>query len=161
MWCDDFDIDLPKVFPEALELLGDTADVKLFTHGHETGGKLNHPSVWNGQQTMIAFFGFYGPCKPDWYSTNEPIVECTFWEAMRDCWPHTYGLFVSPGIDQEHRLVFDSFELRDQFQTIMWHLRKWGKQDSQKLARAKENVLTVIKRSVFEMETLCQIARLS
>ena len=35
-WSDDFDMDLPKIIPEARERLGKYADLELVTHGHTT-----------------------------------------------------------------------------------------------------------------------------
>ena len=89
MWCDTFDADLLKVVPGTEEALGEAAGVLLLTRGHETGGKLNHPSVWNDHAGMLAFFWTPG-CEhlgcPGGYVTDAPVVACTFLEAVRDAW---------------------------------------------------------------------------
>lgn len=120
MWCDDFDMDLPKVIPDAKAQLGDMAGVELWTHGGETYGSLNHPCVWNHDDGLIAFFGFKSPRKPEVYWTNRPMVRCTFWEAVRDAWPHGLIMLV------EGRAVLDTNALWPRFQRIMWDLRGWG-----------------------------------
>lgn len=120
MWCDDFDMDLPKVIPDARDLLGDMADVKLSTHGHTTYGALNHPSVWNCEDGPVAFFGFRSPRKPKSYWTNAPTVRCTFWQAVRDAWAHSYIMAV------EGRPVLDTNGLYPRFERIMYDLRGWG-----------------------------------
>jgi hypothetical protein len=63
-WSDDFDMDLPKVIPDAKAALGDVADLELVTHGHTTHGRLNHPSCWNHSLGLVAWFGRRDPMKP-------------------------------------------------------------------------------------------------
>jgi hypothetical protein len=100
MWCDTFDADLLAVVPAATEALGDAAGLELLTHGHATDGKLNHPSVWNGDGGMLAFFWTPG-CehlgRPGrlGYWTDEPVIGCTFTEAVRDAWSHTYVIVIN------------------------------------------------------------------
>lgn len=119
MWCDDFDADLLKVVPGAAEALGAAADIRLWTHGNETNGKLNHPSVWGSDIGMIAFFGFSPAAtgKPDGYYTDRPTIECTFLEAVRDCWVHTYGIVV------HHQTVWRS--TWGPFEVLMYDIRGW------------------------------------
>jgi hypothetical protein len=95
-WSDDFDMDLLKVLPETPAILGELGDVLLYTHGHETHGRLNHPSVWNGDLGMLAFFGTAREgFTPGGYVTDAPVVECTALEAFRDAWPHQYLIIVN------------------------------------------------------------------
>lgn len=89
-WSDDFDMDLPKVVPGTRDLLGDLADLVLFTHGGSTHGRLNHPTVWNTEVGTTAFVGLQCPVKPAPYVTMDPVVECTLWELVRDAWAHDY-----------------------------------------------------------------------
>ncbi len=89
MWCDRFDGDLYALVPQAREVLAPLAEVKLWTHGHETDGKLNHPSVWNHDRGFVAFFGLAAqPPQPGFYYTGEPLVACTLEEAVRHLWAH-------------------------------------------------------------------------
>lgn len=131
MWCDDFDMDLPKVLPDALELLGDTAAVELLTHGHTTHGVLNHPTVWNGDLGLEAYFGFRHTGKPEICWTRDAIVRCTFWEAMRDAWPHGFVMLVGG------RPILDAGRLRPAFDAIMWQTRGWQGASEAKAARAR------------------------
>ena len=145
MWCDDFDMDLPKVFPEAREIVGDLADIELWTTGHETNGTLNHPDVWNGDTTMLAFFGFRDPARDmTFYVGSGSPVRCTAWEVFRDAWPHSYGLHV------EQYLIWDTLQLRRQFETIMYDLRKWSRAPAKELARARSGVMRSLKTAVDE-----------
>lgn len=52
-WSDDFDMDLLKLWPNLRNELGSLADVKMWTVGGESLGRLNHPTIWN---THGAFF---------------------------------------------------------------------------------------------------------
>src|SRR4051812_12912554 len=95
-WSDTFDLDLLKAIPGVEELLGETADIPLFTHGHIAGAdqpdafRLVHPACWHTTRGLAAFFGFKDPAKPSAFYTSDPVVECTFLEALRDAWVHTY-----------------------------------------------------------------------
>lgn len=156
MWCDDFDMDLLKVFPETPELIGDLALVKLHVNGHVgKDGTLNHPSVWNGHHAMEAYFGFYDPGVPHGYITNEPVVDCTFLEALRDCWPHHYAMIIS-GV-----IVWNSFDLDREFMTLMYDLRGWLKKKPQEIARCRENVIDSLKGARAIMKRLAEEAHVA
>lgn len=123
-WSDDFDMDLPNLVPLD-EILGDTANVRLWTHGNTSHGRLNHPAVWpvrNGLG-MEAFFGLSpeNTGKPDWYSCDWPVVECTWREAVRDAWPHTYIVVVGG------REVWNTCRLHSTFVKLMFDLRGWSR----------------------------------
>lgn len=119
-WSDDFDMDLLKLLPDLEEILGDAADVVLCTYGGTSHGRLNHPSCWNTSSGLAAFFGFRDAAKPESFSAGDrELVRCTFEEAIRDCWPHTYVMLV------ERRPIFDSQKLRRDFDLLMSHRRKW------------------------------------
>lgn len=120
MWCDDFDMDLPKVIPGVRDAVGDAGDIVLFTYGHTTHGTLNHPSVWNTGEGTIAFFGFTSPAAPGGFATSSPVVECTGWEFFRDLWVHGTAAYV------ERFLVWKSEDLEADFENIMWNVRGWG-----------------------------------
>ena len=144
-WSDDFDMDLLKVFPDFAAELGETADVTVWTLGHTTFGRLNHPSVWN---THGAYLWLE---KPDlerdakgWVSvggcvTDNPLVECTWLEWLRDCWVHDFNFVMLPmgGLVQCHRSV--------DFQKIMYRMRGWeSAQNAAAMKReeqARENCL--------------------
>lgn len=151
MWCDDFDMDLPKVLPEYIDVLGDFADVVLYTHGHQEDGKLNHPSVWNGDQTMLAFFSFTPVgFKSNMHYTPDPVVRCTFNEVIRDCWPHNYAIilnvFCGASVGWRSIKVWDTFqpELQEPFFDIMYHLRGIRRLPTRKIDDHKVFVLRTL-----------------
>lgn len=148
MWCDDFDMDLFRVLPEARELLAPVAAVELCTHGGETRGKLNHPSAWSHNAGLVAFFGFKDPHKPAFYSTQHPIVRCTFEEAVRDLWSHALLMLV------EGQPVWDSQRVQGEFNLLMYHLRGWTVRDEQEVAQAKARVLDSIRGGVHRLQVV-------
>ncbi|HWP53619.1 MAG TPA: hypothetical protein VN476_05755 [Pyrinomonadaceae bacterium] len=126
-WSDDFDMDLLKVFPNTLELLGDTADEKVWTVGHDSFGRLNHPVVWN---THGAYVWLDKPNlrrdKHGWFNidscvSDDPEIECTWLELLRDQWVHSFAFILLPV-----RVQFPSPSYRD-FERIMYDLRGWHK----------------------------------
>lgn len=148
-WSDAFDMDFPKIFPEARALLGELADVEMSTTGHTTFGRLNHPAVWNGDHTMLAFFTFYRPRRPTGaerpagYVTGgaDHFVRCTAWEMFRDAWAHSYCIHVA-------RIpVWDTFALSQEFETIMWHMRGWGRTTIEN-SRARKSAWSSYERAV-------------
>lgn len=124
-WADDFDTDLLKVFPDLQEILGGMAFLPLWTLGHTTFGRLNHPTVWN---THGAYLWLEKPDLPrdehGWTNvggcvTNDPIVECIWIEWLRDIWVHCVPFVVLPvGV----RFVPEDWGT---FEDIMYHLRGW------------------------------------
>lgn len=132
MWCDDFDMDLPKVIPGAREIFGELGDVVLWTHSKTTHGTINHPSAWNGPDGgAISFFGFNTPSKPAHYWTDAPAVQCTVWEAFRDLWSHSLVMIL------EGQAVWDAYALSHNFDTIMASVRGWGAPNHLTPARRK------------------------
>jgi hypothetical protein len=118
LWCDDFDADLAKLVPGARDVLGPMADVELRTHSKPTNGKINCPSAWWTDRGLTAFFATRGGPAPAGYVTDDPIVSCTFWEAVRDEWCHDAAIVVdgrfvwkSPG----HLMVALMYDVRG------WH----------------------------------------
>lgn len=114
MWCDDFDADLLKVVPGAVEALGPAASVQLQTYSRLTDEKINHPSCWHTDAGIAAFFWTVPEGRPPaGYSTDDPPAECTFLEAVRDEWVHDCVICVNrhvvwqpPGRLME-RLMYD------------------------------------------------------
>jgi len=148
MWCDNFDMDLYKVIPEAKRLVSPVQGVRLFTHGHLTDGKLNHPSVWSGYHGIMAFFGFDDPAKPAGYWTDDPVIECTFEEVVRDAWCHSYQVIV------ELRHIWSAYSLSEQFEDIMWHIRGWDRNCPRDIQAAKKKVLISLAIACGKMKTL-------
>lgn len=107
MWCDALDFDLPKLIPRAWEIIAPIADVMLVTEGGETDGNLNHPAVWNGERTMLSFFGFKDTARPAPYTrgATSNVVTATAWDVFRDAWPHGYLIKV------EQYSVWDTYDL--------------------------------------------------
>ncbi|SDD94320.1 hypothetical protein SAMN05216337_1017109 [Bradyrhizobium brasilense] len=132
-WSDNFDMDLPKVFPEARELLGDLADVEMWTGGRpDANGRLNHPACWNTDIGLAAFFGFKNTGRDENYMVCRERVRCTAWEAFRDAWAHQFVMVV------ENKVVWHANRLWHPFEIIMWNKRGWGdgsKQVNEKAAR--------------------------
>ena len=136
-WSDDFDMDFPKIFPEARRLMGDLGDLDLVTVGTaDKNGRLNHPSVWNGDHAMLAFFGFKSPARDLFYaSPRAQEIRCTAWEAFRDAWPHGYLIHV------ERHPIWDTGPLWKHFETIMWDVRNWGHPSSRDVPKARRAVM--------------------
>lgn len=152
MWYDSFDGDLFKLYPIAKNLIGNLGDVPLFTHGsHWREEKtLGHPAVWNGYDGMQAFFGFKTPAKPPSHWTDNPIIGCTFEQAVRDAWCHDYILFV------EREKIWNAFEL----QTVMMDLLFDARGTHKLSAQAKEERLMLVDaslcRAVLAFDSLAQ-----
>lgn len=136
-WSDDFDMDFPKIFPDARKLLGTLGDVELVTTCHPCKtGRLNMPTVWNGDHSMLSFFGFKTPARPPFYATSrETVITCTAWEAFRDAWPHGYLIQV------ERQPIWDTFPLWKHFETLMWDVRNWGHPSSRNIPAARHAVM--------------------
>lgn len=120
-WSDNFDMDLPKIFSGAREILGDLADVQMWTGGRpDANGRLNLPACWNMDNGLTAFFGFHNTGRDESYFYCRDRVRCTAWEAFRDCWAHQFVMVV------ERRVIWDGSKLWSPFETIMWNMRGWG-----------------------------------
>jgi hypothetical protein len=120
VWCDDFDADLLAVVPGAAEALGEAAGVKLLTYSTLTDGKINCPSAWNTYDgSLIAYFWTAPEHRPNaaWYTTD-PVVGCTFLEAVRDEWVHSCTIAVNWHViwKPPDRLM----------EKLMYDLRGWG-----------------------------------
>lgn len=162
MWYDDFDMELYKVIPEAKEVLAPVADLRLMTTGRpDSNGKLNHPTVWNGANTMLAFFdvpptgvdalavGLSLKAAPAEYWTDDPTVICSMGEAVRDCWVHHYSILVPDSRARSGWLsLWDGLRLHREFEFLMYHLRGWRKQPEGDVADARECVLKSLKTAV-------------
>jgi hypothetical protein len=121
-WSDDFDMDLLKLLPNIEAMIGDDAAATvLFTHGHVTHGRLNHPASWNTQFGPAAFFGFQDPAKPEPMWTSDPVVECTWLEVLRDCWSHSYAIVV------ERRWLLPGESLQSRFMELLGHVRGYAR----------------------------------
>lgn len=134
MWCDDFDADLLKFVPNLADMLGDLAEVPLWTYGHETDGAINHPTCWATRHGFTAFAWLSPPShKRDerrWlsfgdanYTTSDPLVRCTWLELLRDNWVHELALVV------ESKLVLHEHWSRDCLDLLMADLRGWRRLD--------------------------------
>lgn len=134
MWCDDFDMDFPKIFSDAPAALGELADIELWTNGHATDGVLNHPSAWNTDFGLAAFFGFNGNGRGEFFYTSAPLVKCTAWEMFRDAWPHHVAIVV------EREMIWDTGALSREFDVIAWAVRQWRVVPASELDLAKKTV---------------------
>jgi hypothetical protein len=134
-WSDDFDMDLPKIFPDARKMLGDLGDIELMTSGTPCSrtGRLNHPCVWNHDDGRVAFFGFGNPGRDTNYyvAPRTADITCTAWEAFRDAWAHSFVMVI------DRQFVWDTAALWPRFEAIMWDLRGWGETKNPRYARIK------------------------
>ena len=118
MWCDDFDADLLKVVPGALEVLGRTADVSLSCYSSLTNGKINCPAAWNSHDGLRAMFWTTPEHHPDaYFYTTFPVAECTFAEAVRDEWVHGAVIVVNGDVIWRPR--------QSQMSKLMYDVRGW------------------------------------
>lgn len=132
-WSDDFDMDLLKVFPDVANWCHVIADRKLWTHSRPTGGRINCPSSWNTHDGLTAFFWTRPPLHAiksivhgdsrDWfrfgggYTTDAPLLECTWLEVLRDEWVHQQVVNV------DGRVVWRPEHLWPDFSAVMWFVR--------------------------------------
>ncbi|HLF10635.1 MAG TPA: hypothetical protein VJA26_05425 [Gammaproteobacteria bacterium] len=137
-WSDDFDMDLPKVIPDARDRLGEHADLELVTYGGTTHGRLNHPCVWNHPLGSVSFFGRGDPRIPsDYYHGHKELVKCTLWEAVRDAWPHSNVILF------ECRPIWkDQWE---HFEPLMSHLRGWRELPEREVTNHKDAVIHALE----------------
>ena len=137
MWCDDFDADLLAVVPGAAQALGETAGVRLETFSPLTGGKINGPSAWNTDAGLVAFFWTAPEFRPPAsYSTDRPVVPCTFLEAVRDEWVHSCAVAVN-----RHIVWRPPGQLMQQ---LMYDLRGW----TVLTGREREGIQQAVRRSL-------------
>jgi hypothetical protein len=150
-WSDDFDMDLLKVFPNLAPLLA-TVTRPLYVHGGQSFGRLNHPDVYNSYVGMLAFFSFSPACHHHHskFYTSRPIIECTWAEAIRDAWPHTYVLNL------DGQSVFDAQALHSKFELLMYDLRGWQKADAVELAFARSSVEESVLSATLAAERLSE-----
>lgn len=147
MWYDDFDAELYKVVPEAERLIAPVADVAMRTTCTpcRATGRLNSPCMWNGYHGMIAFFGCkllgVRHWKPESHWTSAPVVECTFEEAFRDTFVHECLAYV------DGRVLWNTWKLRADFMTLMYHARGWPGRTADDAAAARRNVLREVARA--------------
>lgn len=138
-WSDDFDMDLPKVIPEARALLGELADLELVTTSHTTHGRINCPCCWNHELGLVSFFGRPGKLyREPGYVTSNAEVKCTLWEAIRDSWSHNNVIVF------EFDPVFDGGALWPHFERIMYHIRGSDVRPDAEIAEHKVRALQAI-----------------
>lgn len=122
-WSDDFDMDLLKLWPDLPARLGPTVAVPVWTVGHASNGRLNHPTVWN---THGAYLWLEKPSlqrdKDGWFRVQGCVsdaeeVECTWLEWLRDWWPHHYGFLLEGQFFEAANHVH--------FEAIMADVRGW------------------------------------
>lgn len=94
MWCDEHEVDLLRLLPEAQEIIGDLANIELFTHGGMTDGTIDHAMTWNTGAGATAYYGFFHPANPESCRATKGVVSCSFLEAVRDAWCCQYALCV-------------------------------------------------------------------
>jgi hypothetical protein len=139
-WSDDFDMDLPKIIPDAKQLLGQHAGLKLTTAASVRNGMMSHPSTWNSRLGSIALFSTGLWQRPAFYWTDSPQVECTLWEAVRDAWSHGYVMLIDgvPVLNTERMY-------NRRFYPLMSNLRGWPTLDANKVVRHKLMVRSAIR----------------
>ncbi len=150
-WSDDFDMDLPKVLPGVWDLAQQAPTIPIYTQGHRSYGRLNHPAVWNHHDGMVAFFGFDQVCgKPSHYVCGGEVVECTFAEVIRDGWPHGYRVLL------EGREIWNSERVQWAFNALMYDLRGWhDRLPASERFRVTSAVLRSVGKAVQEFSMVC------
>lgn len=153
MWCDTFDLDLYKVIPQARDVLAPLAGVHLYTHAGVHNGEMTHPACWNTNHGMAAFFGFQPTgIKPEAYWTNDAVVLCTFEEAIRDCWLHTYCLTMFAA-GRAHA-IWDSQLVTNEFWDLMGHVRGYKKIDDAMVKHLQANVLASLAKATHRLRVV-------
>lgn len=162
MWCDDFDMDLYRVLPEAREVLAPVAATSLYTCSHTTYGKINCPAAWDtGRGGNACYFGLLadGAGLPTWaslptvgpqpsgYTARDSVVECTFEEVVRDLWVHQQEFHVLVGKGQYHRIPMPKPSC---FDTLMAAIRGWDKPPTpiREIQAARERVVLDLRCAV-------------
>ncbi len=140
-WSDDFDMDLPKIIPEARERLGQYASLELLTYGNASYGRLNCPDCWNHTLGSVAWFGRKTPFKPDSYVTSSPLVRCTLWEVLRDVWAHDFVLVFEGNPIWKHPEMWE-----EHFYPLMEHVRNERVLDEKEVREHKLCVLDAISQ---------------
>ena len=159
---ENWDFDLLKLIPQAEAILAPVADAQLVTIGSaDREGRLEHPSVWNHERGMVAFFGLLdgmgrssgvNTWKPPIYSTEQPIVTCSALEAFADAWAHGYLLCV------EHEMIWDAYKFRNLLMSLMYDARGYkGYALPEQLRREKQNrVAKNLRLAVGRLEDLIE-----
>jgi hypothetical protein len=134
-WSDDFDMDLLKVLPDALRIVDDQSDARLWTCGGSTHGRLNHPSYWNGLGAIV--WNYEPQLQRDrsstsiqGYATKDPLIECTWLELLRDVWAHGIGFVLITRANAGGE-KFPAFS-RNHFYSIMANRRGWTHENVQR-----------------------------
>lgn len=147
MWCDEFDMDLPKILRDAQSLLGDLAELKVFVHCYREP-PLNHPTVWNTSLGAVTFVGRSHPRTPPNYDTTDPIISCTLWQLLRDAWAHQYTIYF----DGNDKPVW--IEMLDCFVPLMNHVRKQSIKPDDVVASLQEKVVVAIEQFAIHVRNL-------
>ena len=117
---------------------------------------MNHPACWNTDRGLAAFFGFQpAGIKPDAYWTREQVVACTFEEAIRDCWTHTYCLTIMAA--GRFHAIWDSQLLHDEFWELMGHVRGYARKDDETVYRVRARVLASLAQSIHRLRVVMAI----
>jgi hypothetical protein len=148
-WSDDFDLDLLRVLPEIETAIGRTGEIVLHTHdtlAHPLTRRITHPVCWNTPRGPAAFFGFADAATPSAYVTDAPLVDCTFLEAVRDCWVHGYLMVV------ERRAVLDGLRLRFSFDVLLTYHRRWREVTAAEVRGAQHDVMNHIAAACARVE---------
>jgi hypothetical protein len=140
-WSEDFDTDLFKVLPKVRPILEAFDDRPIYTVGHTTNGRLNHPACWNSDGGFVSYFGFTNSAEgfvpSGYYFGNSQVIQCTFAEVIRDAWVHPIRGVVKVG--DEYRSLFDSQRISWAFSELMYDMRGWNqpKRDPQAIWKAR------------------------
>lgn len=135
MWCDDFDMDLPKVIGGFYRVVGTLSEVTLYTRGSsDDEGYLIMPACWTTDRGLAAYFAALRPgedlCEshdgpqPEEYVTDDKRVIATFGNALRVCWLHQCLFMLRRR--RGYAVIWDSPMLWQHFEAIMYLRRGWG-----------------------------------
>jgi hypothetical protein len=150
MWCDTFDADLLAVVPGAAEALGGAAETEMLTYSRLTDGRINCPSAWNDYGGLTAFFWTDPQYRPaGCWVTDEPVVSCTFLEAVRDEWVHSCAVVVNsrPAWRPPGRLM----------ERLMYDIRGWTVLADDEREKIRSSVLAGLEAAAERFHSLLSL----
>lgn len=170
MWCDDFDMDLPKVFTGIQKWF--RQPLVMWALCRPAGGKINCPAAWHGlgRNWGLGTIVFVQPFEPTFprdkhgwvsvggYTTDDPWVLCNPWDLIRDEWVHgTDVILLHQGLGKIGQLACSRWE-RD-FMTLMHYRRRQFQCGADDAADAGYRALRRLWGCSRVFDRICQIQK--
>lgn len=154
MWCDNFDMDLLKVFP-GVDRWFTRAPIVMWTLCRPTNGKINCPAAWWGAAGghCLGSFVFVQHWSPTYrrdesgwvniggYTTDDQWVMCTPLELVRDLWVHNNRTVLAHQHSEKVLGILKADLLARDFQAIMGAVRGYGNREPSEVADARYRCL--------------------